>query len=418
MTDRDLYRETFSHLHASGDTVTEVLNMANHPANHKRPGRRALTALIAAACVLALSVTAYAIGEHTGFFEQVFGDTGVESRDAYETVADDTKPDSGMVTVPAYERVPVDPEAAEDLIGAQVTDVNKSFTLDGVTFTAESMVIDENGIGALTYTVSNPDGFPDMSGAYGETFPALMEMDEEVGYYGDGGVPMVTVYNDDGEERYLFPHTYLDSASSTDTQIRLTAYFWDHWDVEPGDELRLTLRKFTYNYDEPLEIIGDDGQPEGTEPSIDETEEHLTFTVEDPVPAVTFTAEDGHTASVSPMGVVLDDWYDALHGLRLDYADGTEYVVRGDDVDNTQFGALCNPGSFGVYGKEIEEDTDGDGEIDTISYGDPDPALCEGMWRTMEAFNRLVEPENVTAVHTTGGADSHGNSHPDRTFTR
>lgn len=417
MTDRELYRETFSHLHASGDTVTEVLNMANNNKTHTRPARRAVTALIAAALAVALSITAYAIGEHTGFFEQVFGDTGVQSRDAYEVIADDTKPDSGMVTVPAYERVSVDPEAAEELIGEQVQDVDQSFTLDGVTFTAESMVIDENGVGALTYTVSNPDGFPDMSGAYGETFPALMEMDEEEGYYGDGGVPLVSAWRD-GEEHFIAPHTYLDSAASTDTQIRLTAYFWIYWGVEPGDELRLTMRKFTYNYDEPLEIIGDDGQPEGTEPSIDETEEHLTFTVDDLVPAVTFTAEDGHTASVSPLGVVLDDLYDALQGLRLDYADGTEYVVRGDDVDNTQFGTLIGPDAYGVYGEETELDTDGDGQVDTIQYGEPDPALCEGMYQTMDVFNRLVEPENVTAVHTVGGIDPHGEFHPDRTFTK
>ena len=417
MTDRELYRETCSHLHASGDTVTEVLNMANNNKTHTRPARRAVIALIAAALAVALSITAYAIGEHTGFFEQVFGDTGVQSRDAYEVVADDTKPNSGMVTVPAYERVSVDPDAAEELIGDQVQDVDQSFTMDGVTFTAESMVIDANGVGALTYTVSNPDGFPDMSGAYGETFPALMEMDEEIGYYGEGGVPLVSAQRD-GEEHLISPHTYLDSAASTDTQIRLTAYFWIYWGVEPGDELRLTLRKFTYNYDEPLEIIGDDGQLEGTEPSIDETEEHLTFTVDDLVPAVTFTAEDGHTASVSPIGVVLDDWYDALQGLSLDYADGTEYVVKGDDVANAQFGAISGPASYGVYGEEIEVDTDGDGQVDNIEYGELDPALCEGMYQTMDVFNRLVEPENVTAVHTVGGIDPHGEIHPDRTFTK
>ena len=418
MTDRELYRETFSCLHASGDTVTEVLNMANNNKTHTRPARRALTALIAAALVVALSITAYAIGEHTGFFEQVFGDTGVESREAYEVVADDTKPDSGMVTVPAYERVPVDPNAAEELIGGQVQDVDKSFTLDGVTFTAESMVIDANGVGALTYTVSNPDGFPDMSGAYGETFPALMEMDKEEGYYGDGGVPLISARRD-GEEHFISPHTYLDSAASTDTQIRLTAYFWIYWGVEPGDQLRLTMRKFTYNYDEML--TGTDPET-GKElepiPSIDETEEHLTFTVDDLVPAVTFTAQDGHTASVSPIGVVLDDWYDALQGLSLDYADGTEYVVKGDDVANAQFGAIIGPDAYGVYGEETQVDTDGDGQVDTIQYGEPDPALCEGMYQTMDVFNRLVEPENVTAVHTVGGIDPHGELHPDRTFTK
>lgn len=415
MTDRELYRETFSHLHASGDTVTEVLNMANQNKTHRRPARRAITALIAAACVAALGVTAYAIGEHTGFFEQVFGDTGVQSRKAYETVADDTKPDSGMVTVPAYERVSVDQDAAEELIGGQVSDVNESFTMDGVTFTAESLVMDENGIGALTFTVSDPDGFPDMV-ADGEVYTSLMPaMDEDLGWYGSAPLVAVTA---GGEERLLAPHIYLNSADSTDTEKRLTAYFWDYWGVEPGDGMRLSMSKFLYNYDEMIDTVEDDGSPGEPEPSVDEIKEHLTFTVDELVPAVVFTDEDGKTASVSPMGVVLDDSYDALHGLSLDYADGTEYVVEGDDVANVQFGALTDPFAFGVYGEEIQEDTDGDGVIDTISYGEPDPSQCEGMYRTMYVFNRLVEPENVTAVHTVGGIDPHGESHPDRTFTK
>ena len=38
MNQKKLYRETFSRLHASGDTITEVLNMA-HEYNERKTNR-------------------------------------------------------------------------------------------------------------------------------------------------------------------------------------------------------------------------------------------------------------------------------------------------------------------------------------------------------------------------------------------
>lgn len=64
MIDRNTYQETFSRLHASGDTVSEVLKMAREQETRpskRRLSRRALGALIAAAMALVLSVTAIAV---------------------------------------------------------------------------------------------------------------------------------------------------------------------------------------------------------------------------------------------------------------------------------------------------------------------------------------------------------------------
>ncbi len=400
---------------AGNANVIELHTEEERPMKRKTR-KMSVTALIAAATVLILSVTAYAIGEHTGFFETIFGDTGTESTEAHDVIADPDKPDSGMVTVPAYERVPVDQEKAEELVGAQVTDINKTFEMEGVTFTAESMVVDENGIGALTYTMSCPDGFPLMEGYEGE-MGNMLQIDEDLGWISSS--PHLRLQGD--KEKPINSHEYLDSAASTDTEKHLTAYFYTPIQLKKGDVIELVMTEYLYNGQEHSYTDPDTGE-EQMEKDIDETEEHISFQVEDLVPAVTLTAEDGQTASVSPMGVVLSDVYDGIHDLSLTYADGSTYTVRGQDVDNTQFGQLVTPNSFGAEGIEYEEDDDGDGETDSIytEYPRDDPAY-EGMWRTMYVFNRLVEPENVVSVHTSGGIGYINRGHdgelqPERTF--
>ena len=83
---------------------------------------------VAAALVLALSVTAYAVGGHAGFFARIFGDA--------------------------------DPDAAEAALGDDVTEVDRSVTAADFTLTAEDCLIDENGVGAISYTLERPTGLP------------------------------------------------------------------------------------------------------------------------------------------------------------------------------------------------------------------------------------------------------------------
>lgn len=61
MFDKKTYKETFSTLHASEDTLTEVYKVIdNSKRNARRPVRRLSAVLIAAALILAFCVTAYA----------------------------------------------------------------------------------------------------------------------------------------------------------------------------------------------------------------------------------------------------------------------------------------------------------------------------------------------------------------------
>ena len=400
MLDERTYKETFSHLHASDDTVTEVLKMAQKykhtPA--RKTGRRAISALIAAACVLILSVTAYAVGAHTGFFESVFGTSGANSYEAYEQIADDTKPNSGMITVPAYERVEVDEDTAEALVGQQIQEVNESFTLLGTTVTAESLLMDENGIGVLAFTISNPDGFPNLekiSDAHSSEVWNIITMDEEDGWVGSS--PLISA--NDGTNFIAAPYMYLDSARSTDTVKYVTAYFYLPTITAETDLVTVGWNWYEYNGEYEYGLFGD------ALPAVDEHKEHITLPLGNFVPAQTFRAENGITATVSPLGVVLGGSFDGLKELVLDYADGTSYTVIGEDVRNVQFANLIGPDAFGIYG---ENRTD-------LTYAD--------MGKTTYAFNRLVEPENVVAVRTSGGysysnANGFPEEHPDMTFTK
>ena len=65
MDRRQQFQETFSRLHASADTLTEVKKRMNPNETQRRPRRlskRAVTLALAAALLLALGVTAYAVG--------------------------------------------------------------------------------------------------------------------------------------------------------------------------------------------------------------------------------------------------------------------------------------------------------------------------------------------------------------------
>ena len=69
MTDYEQIRAVFSHLHASPDTITEVLHMAENKKTDPHLTKRAVTLALAACLVLAMAITAGACG----LFDQVHG---------------------------------------------------------------------------------------------------------------------------------------------------------------------------------------------------------------------------------------------------------------------------------------------------------------------------------------------------------
>lgn len=63
MTDRDKFIVAFSKLHASPDTLEEVMNMINDKKNRSGFAKKIVVAVLAACLLLALGVTAYGAGK-------------------------------------------------------------------------------------------------------------------------------------------------------------------------------------------------------------------------------------------------------------------------------------------------------------------------------------------------------------------
>ena len=134
MTVRDRYRETFSHLHASPETLQQVLRMTEENGDHRlharSAGRRIASLALAAALLIALGVTAYAVGMsiHKKRQEALRQSLGIQDAPAYveyETDASESGPDDGAPTITLlsalregeYQRVFLDvgPVAREEL---------------------------------------------------------------------------------------------------------------------------------------------------------------------------------------------------------------------------------------------------------------------------------------------------------------
>lgn len=267
----------------------------------KRPG----VIILAAALALALSITALA-AYHNGFFQNVFG-TGVKGQEAHDVVLPGEG--EGLDKVehhPAVERVDVDAEKAEALVGAYVTEIGQSVRLGNYTFTLENMVLDENGIGALTVHVENPDGHG-------------IHNDGEV--MGDHPAFSMDVERSSGENRFLDSREYLVEKGFTDTQADYVLYVTPLETLTAGEDLSLKLQLL---------------QPE-QDPSAWPTAS-IPLPTDQKVGVQSFSAE-GVKAEVSPVGMTLR--YDigpgaekAENAITVRYADGSEYVVLGEDLHN------------------------------------------------------------------------------------
>ena len=163
---------------------------------HRKARKAGRTVLIAAVIASLLSVTALAVGlDRLGFFDTLFGTGAVADRaEATPTPAppERSMAADGTVTqqayeytwkdgwniitsvMPGYERMPVDQDLAERLIGPYIQELNKTFSLPNtggtgefadrentfgdITVTLLSYVQDEANTGYLYFSVENPEG--------------------------------------------------------------------------------------------------------------------------------------------------------------------------------------------------------------------------------------------------------------------
>ncbi len=146
----------FSRLHAADDVYDRVMERAAGAPQARRRGSAmpfAAAVVLGAAVALAMAGTAYAVIS-SGFAERVWGDHGLG-----ETVTWDSGITAG--DGPATWTQRFGGAAPEDL-PSEVTDavqaVECSVEGNGYTLSIHELLVDENGAGAVTFTLSNPDG--------------------------------------------------------------------------------------------------------------------------------------------------------------------------------------------------------------------------------------------------------------------
>ena len=278
----------------------------------EKPMKKKLSAavVLAIAAILVLSATALAAAYHEGFFHNAFG-KGVEGQEAHDLVLEgEGEGLDKSEHYPAVERVDVD-EAAEALAGPYVADIGESVQLEDYTFTLESALLDENGIGALTVRVENPNG------------------------HGIQADP--NAYTEESPEPFLCSITRSEAPEG----------YWDFMDDRASlvrDDFTDTQATFVYyltplsplSADEPLTVSFILNTPE--QDFADRPQASLTIPGGNRLPARAFVGEKT-TALVSPVGITLryafgDGEEKIEHSLVLRYADGGEYVVKGDDLAN------------------------------------------------------------------------------------
>jgi len=332
--------------------------------------------LIAAIIVSMLAVTAYAVGGYLIFdspeamITAIFGDKTGYDHKGVTTWEDPEKPGS-IYENPGFDRVPVDEKLAVEEILPHISAVGQSFTWRGYTLTVDAVMYDSvTQCGLLTYQLTNPDGIK----------PYNVEATGEV-----WGHPVN--FNKGGE-------AYIIQEKTSDTCLSVAQYFWydpedtrdmeltiSQWTfVEPGPEYQAHIMelfeeiKQEYTLEEAIAAyIQEHGQDEYDRILAESTEEQMEnycygvlwtkrleelYTcpekitihpdLESELNHITFY---GGAITISPISMMIDvsgmaflhtDIYGKFHvsadnirDLIIRYADGTEYIVLSETVNNT-----------------------------------------------------------------------------------
>lgn len=363
---RALFREAFSPIDAPDDMAERVIRMAG-TSNRNMRGHR-VHHIPVRAVVIGVTLSAALVGGgayaavQSDFFQSAFGDKGqkdVAARDVPVEGKDSTFRLAEMTWVQT------DPANAERILGPFVGTVGQSVSANGYTLTVDEVVVDENGIGVATYTLSNPDGVGEVDGYYGH-----------FGFMPDA--PIRGVHLEGATQRDIGngmtgsisfdQRSVKDEVLSTGTELHAVQYFCSLFGEhdENGYMWRLSV------WDE------ESGRLAGST---------VTYAPEAAIPATAFAAETGETVSMSPLGMVESESIEATdpgsyRRCVVRFSDGTEYVVKDDRY------------------YELDDKENAPELVDNTIF-----ALGSGSVGTFFVFNRLVDVEAVASVtfETTAG---------------
>ena len=373
--DEKCYKETMDCLHASDDVLEEVLKMTenrnaegdkiqddgqeirnrrkydknNDSQNrHWHPARVAAAAVVlcaVAGTMFSTEISTYA-EEAIHFIEaklspasesdvETFADAALGDKSISTNHAERTNSSGEVLDDPDSQRVAVDSVAANELLSGNVQNVDATVEVGGYTFDFEQLVVDKNGNGMLSYTISNPDGVKDWyESGYGEI---------NFNWYSNpnGGLVNPTIYSESGEE--LDSRLLLRSDISTDTELHVVACFTGN--LQENEGIRLDLIKAKDNEDAGQWTVLD--------------QKSVSFDATDKLDGIALTDENGDTAEVSPIGLTMSDTADenienVPDNITLKYTDGTEYVIDGEDAYNTIVSLKDSGKSWYVFNRLVD----------------------------------------------------------------
>lgn len=319
------------------------------PQKVRRPRRPLRTVLAVAAAVAVLSASAAAVYavNHGSAFQLFFGDEIRPSTEYTEWYDEHGNLRVGSLN---EERVPVDEEQAETLVGEYLEDTGYVWQVGEYTLTVESYLLDENtGTGKVAYSLYHPGGLEDI---------IVDEYTNEV-FLTEGGIGIANFsVRVDGEWRLMGEDTYADRSRSTEDTLYMTTALCGTlgggaWNAADG--LRIEFRDFRldveiedyYSLVKKMELPGLESLP--------------AVTVTDPDTGEEVVRLSAIGMMLRTSDIVLVDY------VALEYADGTRYVIE-DNENNLR---------------------------------NTDYAMGSGERPNMEVrycFNRLVDPEQVVAV--------------------
>ena len=368
MTERELFEKTFSSLHASPDTLSEVKRtMQNEKKTRRILGRGAVIA-IAAALTLTVAVAAgvVLIRADVSPAEKVDDTTHHAFTDDINSPTPVVIGNSGeVITVADMERIPGDPATTERLVGQYLSKLDAEMTVEGNTYKMGTFLVDDTGTGILTFSVENPNGFEYGDMGYGETLIESVRADV---YYGrseptrgdrDGAMSADT-------------KLYVDESASTDTCLQVIAYF-------------ISGKGFSYAKDSTFYFSVSDGAYQY---------HSIAIQTKTRVPVKTFTADNGEIVLLSPLGMTAVDtigheveWL--IRENIIQFKDGSTFVVKSREQNLRNWVVSYgtgNPESGYNMAMEIELGATDIGSEEYNSY----------------QFNRLVDVDEVSSITLDG----------------
>ena len=302
--------ECFSYMHASEDTIAEVLKMANKQNDNKTRRHPVRTGVLIGLAAVLMIGAAYAAG--TGFIQTVFGTKGQADIAPHEVV-EEAK--GSTYEAPGREWAQVDETLAEELVGDHIAAVGTSVSVGDWTLTVDDYTIDDRGIGAIVYTLSNPNGLDDairLDDTYGEYYVDGNNSDglREIGLCGDSDTHMFDT------------RSIVDNTITTDTELHAVMYFAPFFCFEESESVHMSLKR----------VVGDPFSEDA-----EWEEQTITFTPDSFIPSAELVSAEGYTAHISPMGILFDASFEDIDPdaytktLTVQLTDGTEYVVRSSE---------------------------------------------------------------------------------------